>query len=146
MAHLDELRDHPFLKGLRDSMLARIDSCCTSAVAFEAGDQIFTTGDEARACYLIQTGQVELRADGAVIEVLGDGSVLGWSWLYPPFTWRFDAVATAPTTALALAAEPLRQAKSDDADLARELMMRFASVMIDRLQHTRARLVEALGS
>lgn len=144
MDHLDELRQHPFLRGLRDSMLSRLDSCCTSAVAFEAGEQIFATGDEARACYLIQSGAVELRAGNAVIDVLGDGSVLGWSWLYPPFTWRFDAVATAPTTALALAAEPLRQAKSDDADLGRELMTRFAAVMIDRLQQTRSRLVEAL--
>ncbi len=81
----------------------------------------------------------------AVVDVLGDGAVLGWSWLYPPFRWRFDARAAAPTTALALAADPLRQAKASDAELGHELMSRFTVVIIDRLQQTRVRLAEALA-
>ena len=37
------------------------------------------------------------------IETLGPGAVLGWSWLFPPHTWQFGAVATEPT----LTIEPL---------------------------------------
>jgi hypothetical protein len=34
------------------------------------------------------------------IETLGTGDVLGWSWLFPPYYWHFDARAVTPTKAI----------------------------------------------
>ena len=46
---------------------------------------------------------------GAItIETVGEGDLLGWSWLIPPFQWHFDARALNLTRAIALDARCLR--------------------------------------
>lgn len=43
-----------------------------------------------------------------IIESLEPGTVLGWSWLFPPYEWRFGAVAAEPFRGLAFDAESVR--------------------------------------
>ena len=48
--------------------------------------------------YLIASGKITVEAhepaDGTmVVQTLGAGEVLGWSWLLPPFVWHFQARA-----------------------------------------------------
>ena len=41
---------------------------------------------------------IQVPGRGTVLmETLGDGAVLGWSWLDPPFRWHFGAVARTDT-------------------------------------------------
>jgi hypothetical protein len=81
----------------------------------------------------------------ALIETIEAGEVLGWSWLFPPYRWHFDARALLPVRATAFDGRCLRGKCADDRDLGYELMSRFAQILIDRLQWTRLRLLDVYG-
>ena len=36
-----------------------------------------------------------------MIETIGAGTVLGWSWLQPPYRWQFGAATRDPLNAIA---------------------------------------------
>ena len=67
--------------------------------------------------------------------------MLGWSWLFPPYYWHFDARAVKPTTAIFIYGTRVRELCENDHDLGYELMRRTAEVVIGRLQSARRRLV-----
>ena len=81
-----------------------------------------------------------------VIETLHDGDVVGWSWLFPPYRWQFDARALEPSRAIAFDGACLRGKCEADHELGYELMRRFAGSIIERLQATRLRLLDVYGS
>ena len=91
---------------------------------------------------------LEVAAPGAramIIETLEEGDVVGWSWLFPPHRWSFDARAVGPVRAVAFDGACLRGKCEDDKALGYELMRRFAGVMLDRLQATRLQLLDVYG-
>ncbi|WP_329248995.1 cyclic nucleotide-binding domain-containing protein [Actinoallomurus sp. NBC_01490] len=116
-----------------------------------AGHRLFDEGGPADRFWLIRSGRVVLdlhapaRGD-LIIESLGPGSVLGWSWLFPPYEWRFGAVAAEPVNAIAFDAAAVRVRCAADPALGYELTRRFAAVMLDRLQNTRMRLLDLYGA
>ena len=79
------------------------------------------------------------------IETIGPGGVLGWSWLFPPYRWQFGAVATQRSTAVELDADGVRRLMESDDTLGRQLTSRFMSVVVDRLQASRVRLLDLYG-
>ena len=142
------LSEHPFLAGIGDKHLSRLGGCCRATLlTFQPGYQIFREGQDADACYLLEDGDVALQvyAPGAkprTIETLHGGDVLGWSWLFPPYRWTFDATTLTEVRAIGLNAGLLRQAKDDDLEFGYELMRRFSMVVVDRLQAARLRLMD----
>src|SRR6266536_1581393 len=97
---------HPFFQGMKPEHLEVIAVCATEAT-FESDQILFREGEPANKFYLIQSGRVALEArelaDGTVsVQELGAGDVLGWSWLFPPFFWHFQARALDPTGAILL--------------------------------------------
>ena len=82
----------------------------------------------------------------AIIQTLGEGEVLGWSWLVAPYRWRFDARVVEAVRAIALDGKCLRGRSEEDHDLGYELMKRFAQVMEQRLQAARLQLLDVYGS
>ena len=65
-----------------------------------------------------------------MIETIDAGEVVGWSWLFPPYRWHFDARAVdADVRAIAFDGACLRGKCEDDPALGYELMKRFAQVM-----------------
>jgi CRP-like cAMP-binding protein len=94
---------HPFLAGINATHL-RVIAKCAVRCQFRAGQVIFRKGDTANRFYLIERGKVALElsaGDQAIrIEEVGGGDLLGWSWIFPPFVWHFDARAIEPTTAI----------------------------------------------
>jgi CRP-like cAMP-binding protein len=123
---------------------------CASNVRFEAGDVLFREGDQANTFYVIRHGTVAIEAYGAArgemtIETVEPGEVLGWSWLFPPYRWHFDARALSQVRATAFDGACLRGKCDDDPGLGYDLMKRFAQVMIERLQWTRLRLLDVYG-
>ena len=115
---------------------------------FKPGELIFREGDPANRFYLILEGKVSLeshaRETGVTpIQCVEDGEVLGWSWLFPPYYWHFDARAVEATDAVFFYGTPLREECEADHDLGYELVKRMAEVMMKRLQATRRRLIEA---
>ena len=150
METIDRLiRDVPVFHGLPDEEL-KLLAGCASNVHFETGAVLFREGDPADTFYVLRHGSVALEmyvpARGpAVIETLEAGEVLGWSWLFPPYRWHFDARALTGVRATAFDGACLRGKCEDDPKLGYELMSRFAQVLIERLQWTRLRLLDLYG-
>lgn len=143
------IRTHPFLEGMSPHQY-RILSDCARQLDFRAGEVIFREGDPANRFYLIRKGKVALESHtlsrGIIcVQTIGAGDVLGWSWLFPPYFWHFDARALEPTDALFLYGTPLRDECEVDHDLGYELMKRMAQVMMRRLQATRRQLLKRQG-
>ena len=144
------LSEHPFLQGLAPEHL-RLIVGCASNVRFEAGHYLFREGDQANKFYFIRQGKaaVEIRAPGKgsiVIQTLGEGEVLGWSWLIPPYEWHFDARAVELTRAFALDGKCLRTKCEEDHHLGYELLKRFTDIIEQRLQATRLQLLDIYGT
>jgi CRP-like cAMP-binding protein len=77
-----------------------------------------------------------------VIDTLGLGQVIGWSWLLPPYAWAFGAVAVQPTEAFQFDSRVVRERCTGNLALRDELNRRFLAVAAARLQASRTRLVE----
>jgi CRP/FNR family cyclic AMP-dependent transcriptional regulator len=142
--------DLPFFEGLRPADLELIAGCASN-VRFREGELLFRDGDNADVFYVLRHGRVALEtfvpARGPfTIETLEAGEVVGWSWLFPPYRWHFDAHARSLVRATRFDGACLRAKCESDPRLGYELMSRFAQVMIDRLQSTRLRLLDVYGN
>jgi CRP-like cAMP-binding protein len=139
---------HPFLIGLSKHHI-RLLIDCAMLTRFGAGQRIFRTGETANRFYLIESGQVVLEAvamgeSPVPIDTVTAGGLLGWSWLFPPYLWHFDARATEPTTAIFFYGTVLREYCEKEPALGYELFKRMSEVMIKRLQSARDRLSDAM--
>ena len=150
MRTMDEiLREHPLFEALDATYLELLVGCGRNVV-FHVGDAIARQGTAADSFYLIRHGQVAVQiavpARGPVtIDTLGEGDVLGWSWLLPPYEWHFDVEAVELTRAVAFDVRCVRDKFESDPRLGYELLRRFAAVIVDRLQVTRLRLLDLYG-
>jgi CRP/FNR family transcriptional regulator, cyclic AMP receptor protein len=140
------LAAHPFLDGMGTEQLERLVPWAHRQV-FRAGARVFSEGGKADRFWLIREGQVALDThvpdDGeVVVETLGPGSVLGWSWLFPPYRWHLGATAVEQTLTVALDAAGVRELCAEDTRIGHELYRRFIEVVVNRLQATRVRLLD----
>ena len=141
---------HPFLLGLSEHHI-RLIADCAIRTHFETDQVIFRDGETANRFYLIEQGKVALESpassgDPVTIDVVGDGDLLGWSWLFPPYIWHFTARASEPTTAIFFYGTVLREYCEEDATLGYELFKRMSEVMTRRLQSARSRLLNAYAA
>jgi len=139
---------HPFFSGLSEPYLYLLESLAAFE-HFEAHQQIFESGATADKFYLIHKGKIALQTQFLVgrgimtIQHLGAGEALGWSWLFPPYEWRFGAIAVEPTDTLVFNAEDLRKQAQSNCYFGYELAMRVGGVLLKRLQATRSQLIES---
>ncbi len=143
------LAEHPFLKGL-DPAYIELIAGCASNVRFNKGDFIFREEDEADRFYLIRHGLVALdvfvpQRGPVTIDTIQEGEVVGWSWLFPPYRWHFDARALQLTRAVAFDGKCLREKCDKDQQLGYSLVTRFAQVIMQRLQSSRLQLLDLYG-
>jgi CRP-like cAMP-binding protein len=141
------LAEQPFLKGMSTRQLEILVENSMMA-EFKTDERIIYEGGPANRFYLILQGRVDLESpvmggDGIHIQTLGAGDVLGWSWLYPPYLWHFDARAVTPVTAIFFYGTRLRELCEENHDLGYELMKRVSEILIRRLQATRRELVKS---
>jgi CRP/FNR family transcriptional regulator, cyclic AMP receptor protein len=139
----------PAFAGLSDAHL-RLIAGCGANQHLEAGERLFREGTPAERFYMIREGAVALEVDAPgrgplVIETLHDDDVVGWSWLFEPYRWEFDARATVSTAAVCFDGACLRGKCDADHELGYQLMRRFAALLIDRLQATRLQLLDVYG-
>lgn len=137
---------HSFLKGLKRDQLTLLKDCALPA-HFNAGEVIFREGEPAQRFYLICSGKVVLESgegygEPVIIETIGAGDLLGWSWMMPPYKWHFTARAIEPTEAVFFASPILREYCSRDHLLGFELHQRMSAVMMKRLQAARKKMLE----
>lgn len=136
----------PFLAGLAPRLIREL---CAFArpVAYPAGERIFAEGGVADRFWLIEDGSValDLRLPGRgdqVIETLTGGTVLGWSWLYPPYRWNFGAVARSAVNAVVCDAVAVRRHCETDPEFGYAILRLFTPVITERLHATRLRLLD----
>ncbi len=143
------LAETPLLAGLGGDALALVAGCGRN-VGFLPGEVAFRQGDAADTFYVLRQGTVALEtfvpARGPLtIETLEAGEVVGWSWLFDPYRWHFDARALTTVRAIAFDGACLRAKCEADPHLGYELTRRFAQIAIERLQWTRLRLLDVYG-
>ncbi|HEY3008852.1 MAG TPA: cyclic nucleotide-binding domain-containing protein [Micromonosporaceae bacterium] len=140
----DLLRAQRFLDGLNDWQLQRLAQHAQRSM-FHAGNRVFREGDAADRMWLIVAGRVAVdthlpRQGDVVVDTLGPGAVLGWSWLVPPHRWRFGAVAIETTHTIEMDGPSVRELCHNDPLLGFQLALGVIQVVTERLRATRHRL------
>jgi CRP-like cAMP-binding protein len=136
---------HPFLAGMNRAQLALLTDCAMAA-HFKPGQVILREGEIANRFYLIESGKVVLESgedfgDPVIVETIGAGDLLGWSWMFPPYVWHFTARAVEPTEAIFFYGTILREYCERDPSLGYELFKRMAPIMLKRLQAARKKML-----
>ena len=142
----ESIMKYAFFDGMRPEHLAVLAEEA-KADRFKAGEFLFREGEPANQFYLIESGKILLEAHEPAkgttsVQTLSAGDVLGWSWLFPPFVWHFQARAVEPSSVIVLNGAHLLISVERDHDFGYELMKRVAQVVIRRLQATRKQLLE----
>ena len=137
---------HPFFAALTDAQLVALSEDAITET-FTAGQRLFDEGGIADMFWLIEHGSIalDMRVPGRgdqIVETLGPGTVLGWSWLHPPYRWHFRAVARLATTAIAFDAASVRRRCDADPAFGYAMLRSFTPVITERLQATRLRLLD----
>ena len=144
------VREHPFFAGLGEAPCKLVTGCAKN-IRFEAGQYLFREGEPADQFYLLRHGRVafELSAPGrgaVTFQTVGEGDIVGVSWLIPPYRWTYDAKAIELTRAIAMDAACLRRKCEADHDLGYDMMKRFMPVLLQRLQATRLQMPDVYGA
>ena len=144
------LSSHPFFAGLNADAM-RLIAGCASNVHFAEGEFLFEEGHEANQFWVIRRGRVAMQMEspgqGAIVtDTMDEGEVVGWSWLVPPYRFFADGRAVTPVSATALDGACLRGKCEADPELGYQLLKRVTSVMYQRLQSTRIRLLDLYGT
>ena len=140
------IANHSFFSDLEQRYVQSLTGCAAN-VRFDAGTYLFREGEPADHFYLIRQGKVAIEISAPprkpiIVQTLTGGDVLGWSWLVPPYQWRFHARAVEPVRAIALDGKCLRARCEGNHDLGYELLKRFAQVITQRLEATRFQLLD----
>ena len=141
----NKILDHPFLAGLSPRH-REILANCASEKSFDPGEILFREGEPADRFFLILEGKIAVEShqgEGAtsVVQMVGAGEVLGWSWLFPPYVWHFRGRVLERTKAIVLDGAHLMIQCEENHFFGYELMKLISRLVIERLQAARKKLV-----
>ncbi|MFD0418707.1 cyclic nucleotide-binding domain-containing protein [Streptomyces sp. NPDC127108] len=116
-------------------------------VSFPQGARLFEEGGHADRFWIVRTGTValDLHVPGrraAVIETLGHGQLVGWSWLFTPCVWHLGGEATTPVRAYEFDASVVRTTSRQDDAFGRHVAEWVGGIVAHRLHATRTRLLD----
>lgn len=143
------LTRHPFFEGL-DKRYIELLTGCASNVRYDIGEYLFREGEEATQFFIIREGRVAIDiyvpSRGPVTVYTHEANdVVGWSWLFPPYRWHFNARAIERTRVIALDGVCLRQKCDQNPDMGYQFLKRFAHKVIYSLDETRLQLLDLYG-
>lgn len=135
-----------FFSGLTNAQLDLLASFAT-ATRYNAQQRVFKSDTDADKFYIVRDGKVGVEIPAVAgeplrIQTLGNGGVLGWSWLLSPYRWLFDARALVPSDIIAIDGARLREKCEADNALGYQLMKRFAVLMAERLNASRVAAIK----
>ena len=142
---------HPFLQGLPAKYLDTFVSHAKE-ITLMPGEYVFKNGQRAEKFFLLLEGEVEIttgaqdiRLDSEphtlVLQVLGPGEIIGWSWIIPPYTWRFDVRVRDDAKLLCVDGAYIRKLCEKDHDLAYEIYKRLVPIMNQRMIAARQQFI-----
>lgn len=143
------LAAQPFFAGFSPEQ-SRLVAGCARNHRYDEGEYLCREGASADEFFLIRHGRVavEIAAPARapiVIATLGEGEIVGASWLVPPYRWMFDARATLLTRAIGIDAACLRAKCEADHHLGYDMMKRFLPIFAQRLQATQMQILDVYG-
>lgn len=138
------LKIHPFMEGADSLFLNQLEEFSTE-ISLPGSTVLFHEGGYADRCFLLLKGRIALEMEcdcpkPELIDIIGPGGVVGWSWLFPPFEWHLSARTLEPCEAVVLKGPPLLILSEEDPKFGYELLRRVTKQVIMRLQSTRRRL------
>ena len=145
----DLLKEHTFFEELDENYI-KIIAECGQNIHSSPGQYLAREGAPADSFYILRKGNAHVEINAApygtkLIHSLSAGDIAGWSWIFPPYTWRFDIKVTSSLSAIALDAACLRKKCESDHTLGYQLMKKFAYIMTNRLKETRVQLLDIYG-
>lgn len=145
----DLIRQSPFFAGFKPEHLTLVAGCGRN-IHITAGSYLLREGEAADRFFLIRHGSLAIEtyvpSRGPVtLQTFGEGEILGWSWLFPPYVYQFDARARVDVRATVFDAACLRGKCDADAALGYEFMKRLMRVVSTRLEATRRQLLDVYG-
>jgi len=113
----------------------------------EEGTRVIAEGTAAQAVYVLTGGKVAVRMssrDGneVVVDVLGPGSVFGWSALLDDTTFKADIWALENCTLIILEGDKLRRLMETNTHIGFKVASGIAGITASRLERLRSRLVD----
>ncbi|MGW7573322.1 cyclic nucleotide-binding domain-containing protein [Streptomyces sp. NPDC054765] len=120
-------------------------------VSLPAGVRLFEEGGAADRFWIIRTGLVVLDVHepgrgATVVETLGEGELLGWSWLFEPYRWHLGARTRGDVEAYEFDAQRVRAAIDEDTAFGLAVTRCVAAAAIGRrLRAARTRLLDLYG-
>jgi CRP/FNR family cyclic AMP-dependent transcriptional regulator len=139
------LKRHPFFKDIQQEYLDFIVGCASN-VQFKKGEIIMRENDPADKFILIREGMVAIdipisESYAITIQTLGDGDIVGWSWLIPPYRYRFNCRVVNDVRAAVLDGKCLREKCEKNHDMGYELLKRLTGVFTMRLEAARKQII-----
>ena len=141
---MEDLATYDFLRDLEPTYLSYIADCAEN-VSLMAGETILQEKQPADTFYLIRQGKLALGTfvpgrGFITIQILEEGDLVGWSWLVPPYEWRFEVLTITPAQAIAINGVRLREQCEQNRDFGYEILKRVTCIIGERLKATRVHL------
>jgi CRP-like cAMP-binding protein len=144
----DLLASQRLLRDLQPSDFDLMAGCGHIGV-FPAGSFLVREHHVANQFFVIRGGRVGIEMAAptgpVLIETLGPGELVGWSWLFEPYRWNFDVEALDETHAIVIDSTCLRDKCEAEPEFGYRLLKCFSAVIVGRLQTTRLRLLDLYG-
>jgi CRP/FNR family transcriptional regulator, cyclic AMP receptor protein len=123
---------------------------CAKNQVYKTGAFLGREGESADTFFVLRAGRVaiELHAAGGplVIEHLGPGEIIGWSWVIPPYRWNYDIEALQTAHVVSIDGTCLRAKCESEPAFGYRVLKRFAAVAVQRLEATSVRLLDIYGA
>lgn len=118
---------------------------------FPQDARVFEEGGHADRFWIVREGTValEMHVPGIsppVVETLGVGDLVGWSWLFEPFVWQLGARTVTAVHAYELDAVAVRLMCENEPEFGRAVGHWVGRVLAHRLNASRARLLDLYGT
>lgn len=142
----DYLSAHAFFSGM-DNSFVRFLSGSATELQITKGGVLFQYGKPADKFYLVRKGQVSIQVPAIMgptldIQTLGEGQILGWSWLIPPYRWNFQARALEDSDLLEFDGSAILTRCEEDPKFGYDVFKRFATLMSERLDAARQKMMD----
>lgn len=142
----ETLPEHPLFNGLKFEF-RQILAECGLRTDYDPGAMVVEAGEPANGFYLVIHGSIALESPGlsapSRVQTIGPGGILGWSWLFPPYFWHFNALAQGPVQTIFFFGSRLRQQCDRNHDFGYEVVKGMSRILIANLQADRERWIQA---
>ncbi|MCS7244204.1 MAG: cyclic nucleotide-binding domain-containing protein [Candidatus Calescibacterium sp.] len=137
----DYIKNHTFFHNWKQEYIDKIVDI-SSLETYPKNHRIISEGFYADKFYIIIAGLVEIKSMDIVLQMLGPGEVIGWSWLVPPYTWNFSVDTIKETIVVSINSEKLKKIFESNREIECLIYKSMFFVVSNRLKISRQKIVE----